>query len=75
MVQWAEWFSKIETKPLSDEQARSVIIMEDRNLLVAAAGSGKTSTIVAKAGYAIAANYCDANDILVMSFNAEQLHP
>lgn len=70
MVRWEDWFSKIEARPLSDEQVRSVIVMEDRNLLVAAAGSGKTSTIVAKVGYAVAAGYCKPNDILVLSFNS-----
>jgi DNA helicase-4 len=64
----AEWLSKVEEKPLTKELARSVIIMEDRNLFVAAAGSGKTSTIIAKAAYAIEARYCKPNEILILSF-------
>ena len=66
---WDEWFQKIETSPLTAEQARSVVIMEDRNLLVASAGSGKTSTLVAKAGYAIAKGYCNADEVLILTFN------
>ncbi len=64
----AQWIREMD---LTEEQARSVIIMEDRNLLVAAAGSGKTSTIVAKAAYAIEAGYCKPNEILVLSFNKD----
>ena len=64
----AEWIREMR---LTEEQARSVIIMEDRNLLVAAAGSGKTSTILAKATYAIEAGYCKLNEILILSFNKD----
>ncbi len=64
----AQWIREMD---LTEEQARSVIIMEDRNLLVAAAGSGKTSTIVAKAAYAIEAGYCKPNEILILSFNKD----
>ena len=43
------FFDRVEVQPLTDEQRRAVVIDEDRNLVVAAAGSGKTSVIVAKA--------------------------
>lgn len=45
-----QFFDQVESTPLTDEQRISSIIFEDRNLLVAAAGSGKTSTIVGKVG-------------------------
>ena len=35
----------------------------------AAAGSGETSTIVAKAAYAIAKGYCQPSELLVLTFN------
>lgn len=68
---WSEWFARVEKTPLTDEQARAAVIMEDRNLLIAAAGSGKTSTIVAKAAYAIAKGYCQPNELLVLTFNTK----
>ena len=43
--------------------------MEDRNLLVAAAGSGKTSAIVGKIGYLLKKQYCPPSQILIMAFN------
>lgn len=69
LKEWAGWLAKVEKAPLTDEQARAVIVMEDRNLLVAAAGSGKTSTIVAKAAYAVAKGYCKPGELLILTFN------
>ncbi len=70
------FFDAVEKSPLTEEQRRAAIIMEDRNLLVAAAGSGKTSAIVGKIGYILKKRYCADSQILVMAFNrkaAEEL--
>lgn len=69
LMTWRDWFAQIEKTPLTEEQAKASVIMEDRNLLIAAAGSGKTSTIVAKAAYALAKGYCEAGELLVLTFN------
>ena len=56
--------SRIEARPLTEEQRKAVVVDERRNLVVAAAGSGKTSVIVAKAGWLLRKvtdtrpNYC-----------------
>lgn len=47
------FFDTVEKQPLTSLQRRSVILDERRNLIVAGAGTGKTSVIVAKAGYLI----------------------
>src|SRR5690606_8152693 len=47
------FFDSIENTPLTDEQARAVICSDNRVLLVASAGSGKTSTIIARAGWTV----------------------
>ena len=39
--------------PLTDDQRRAIVVDEENCLLVAGAGTGKTSTIVGKAGYLI----------------------
>lgn len=66
---WSQFFHRVERNKLSDEQAIAIITHEDANLLIAAAGSGKTSTLVAKAGYAVAKGYVEPNEILALAFN------
>ena len=63
------FFDKVEKSPLTDEQARAVVCFDNRVLLVASAGSGKTSTMVAKAGYALAKGYFTADRMLLLAFN------
>ncbi len=64
-------FNSLEKYPLSDEQMRAAVIDEDRNLLIAAAGSGKTSSIVAKAIYLIASGLASPGQILVLAYNKD----
>jgi DNA helicase-4 len=66
-----DFFDTVESKPLTDLQRRSVILDERRNLVVAGAGTGKTSVIVAKAGYLIESGKCKPEDILLLAFNAD----
>ena len=65
------YFDTVESKPLTDLQRRSVIMDERRSLVVAGAGTGKTSVIVAKAGYLIESGKCKPEDILLLAFNAD----
>ena len=65
-----EFFDSVESTPLTIEQRRASVVMEDRNLLVASAGSGKTSTVVAKVGYALMRGLVRPEEILVVAFNA-----
>lgn len=66
-----DFFNKIESSPLTDEQARAVVCFENRIQLVASAGSGKTSTMVAKAGYALHRQICTPEAILLLAFNTK----
>lgn len=65
------FFAQVEKSPLTEEQAKAVICFDNRVLLVASAGSGKTSTMVAKAGYALKKGYFDAEKILLLAFNKD----
>ena len=71
LVRSREFFDKIETRPLTDEQRRSVVVNEDRNLVVAAAGSGKTSVIVAKAGWLLQKSYRRPSELLLLAFASD----
>ena len=61
-------FDRIEARPLTDEQRRAVVVDERRNLVVAAAGSGKTSVIVAKAGWLVRRGYRKPSELLLLAF-------
>jgi DNA helicase-4 len=63
------FFDMVEKTPLTQEQATAVACFDSRVLLVASAGSGKTSTMVAKAGYALKQGYFAADRILLLAFN------
>lgn len=63
------FFESIEKTPLTEEQARAVVCFDNRVLLVASAGSGKTSTIVAKAGWTVRQGIARAEEILLLAFN------
>lgn len=63
------FFDSIERTPLSDEQANAVICFENRVQVLAAAGSGKTSVMVAKAAYAVDRNLVKPERVLLLAFN------
>ena len=58
----------VESRPLTGEQRRAVVVDDDRNLAVAAAGSGKTSVMVAKAGWLLERGACLAEEVLLLAF-------
>jgi DNA helicase-4 len=65
----SNFFDSVEQTPLTKEQRIASIVMQDRNLLVAAAGSGKTSTVVGKIGYALLKGLIKREEVLVLAFN------
>ena len=64
-----DFFQSVETSPLTPEQERAVVCFDNRMLVIASAGSGKTSTMVAKAGYAVHRGLIPADRILMLAFN------
>lgn len=63
--------SRVEKRPLNEEQARSVICFDNRVQSLASAGSGKTSTMVSKAIYAIHREFFRPQEIVMLAFNKE----
>ncbi len=66
---WSHLFDIVEATPLTPEQRKAVVDFENRNLLVAAAGSGKSSTIVAKIAYAVRKGLVLPEEVLALAFN------
>lgn len=65
------FFDSVEASPLTDEQADACICMDDAVQIVAAAGSGKTSTMVAKTGYVLHQGLAKPEQILLLAFNTD----
>ena len=60
--------SNIEGKSLDAQQRKAVVIDEDNNLIIAGAGSGKTTTIAGKVKYLTERLNLDKSKILLISF-------
>ena len=63
------FFDTIETSPLTNEQAEAVVCFDNRVQVLAAAGSGKTSVMVARAAYAVSRGFVAPDRILLLAFN------
>jgi len=55
-ARFQNYFDFVESNPLTKKQQEAVLTDERANLIIAGAGSGKTSVIVAKIGYLLAKN-------------------
>ena len=64
----AKFFDTIETYPLTTRQREAVASDEDATLVIAGAGTGKTSTILAKIGLLLVTGQCAPKEILAISF-------
>ena len=63
------YFETVEANPLTERQKEAVIVDEANNLILAGAGSGKTSVVVAKIGYLLKQRYAAPDQILVLAYN------
>ena len=68
LAQYADFFSTVESSPLNPAQARAVVNGEQSLLVLAGAGSGKTSVLVARAGWLLASGEAVADQILLLAF-------
>ncbi|MCS2163177.1 DNA helicase IV [Scandinavium sp. H11S7] len=68
LTQYAAFFQGIESSPLNDAQARAVVNGERSLLVLAGAGSGKTSVLVARAGWLLTRGEAAADQILLLAF-------
>ncbi len=66
--EYADFFAHIESSPLNLAQARAVVNGESSLLVLAGAGSGKTSVLVARAGWLLARGEASASQILLLAF-------
>lgn len=67
---YKDLFENIEGNQLNNQQIDAIVNDEDNTLVIAGAGTGKTSTIVGKVKYLLEAGLAQKEDILVLVFNA-----
>ncbi|HPH04088.1 MAG TPA: UvrD-helicase domain-containing protein, partial [Spirochaetota bacterium] len=70
LERYSGFFDTVEKNPLTQLQRRAVVIHDDNTLVVAGAGAGKTSVILAKTGYLLKKNLVTPGTILLLAYNA-----
>ena len=65
---YKSFFDNIEGKKLDNQQRTAIVTDEDNNLIIAGAGSGKTTTIVGKVNYILKKYNISPSEILLISF-------
>ena len=69
LSRYRRFFDDLDGRSLSDQQREACIRLEDNNVLVASAGSGKSATMVGKVAYVLAKQLQRPDEILVLAFN------
>ncbi len=71
LEKYADFFQQVESSPLNPSQARAVVNGEDSLLVLAGAGSGKTSVLVARAGWLLQRGEATEDQILLLAFGRQ----
>ncbi|KQN47842.1 DNA helicase IV [Serratia sp. Leaf50] len=69
--QHRDFFDSVEATPLNNSQCRAVVNGEDSVLVLAGAGSGKTSVLVARAGWLLLRQEALPEQILLLAFGRQ----
>ncbi len=69
LVKHKELFDNLFPNPLTQEQRLSIVDDSYRTLVIASAGSGKTTTLVSKYAFLLAEELAAPKEILVLAFN------
>ena len=68
LTEFQVFFDQVESNPLTDKQRRACVIDEQHNLVLAGAGTGKTSTMIGRAGYLLQSEIAHPQEILMLAF-------
>jgi DNA helicase IV len=63
-------FDRVESYPLTERQRRAIVTNDNANLIIAGAGTGKTSTIVGKVDFLIRHQLARPEEILLLAYNS-----
>lgn len=68
LKKYNSFFDNIEGRKLDSQQRTAIVTDEDNNIVIAGAGSGKTTTIVGKVNYIVERYKIPPEEILLISF-------
>ncbi len=68
LAEFQSFFDLVESNPLTDNQRKACVIDEQNNLVLAGAGTGKTSTMIGRAGYLVKSGKAPAEKILMLAY-------
>ncbi|KDN26943.1 DNA helicase IV [Vibrio fortis] len=68
---WEVLFAQCESSPLNLSQQYAVLMNDDHNLILAGAGSGKTSVLTARVAYLLQSHQAHAEEMLLLAFGRE----
>ncbi|MFE0584324.1 DNA helicase IV [Pantoea vagans] len=71
LARYQSFFASVESTPLNQSQCEAVVNGEDSLLVLAGAGSGKTSVLVARAGWLMERRLASADQILLLAFGRQ----
>ncbi|RGP37096.1 UvrD-helicase domain-containing protein [Pseudotabrizicola alkalilacus] len=71
LARWEQFLDQVESKPLTLEQRRAVLSDEDATLVLAGAGSKKTSVITAKAAHLLKSGIRSVDEILPLAYGKD----
>jgi DNA helicase-4 len=64
-------FDSIEQHPLTEAQRRACVIADDNNLVLAGAGTGKTSVVLGRIAYLLMSQLAEPAEILALAYNRD----
>jgi len=68
LKKYSSFFDDIEGIKLDNQQRTAIVTNEDNNIVIAGAGSGKTTTAIGKVNYVVDRYKTKPNEILLISF-------
>jgi len=68
LLNYQPFFDAVESNPLTLRQRRACIIDDNNNLLLAGAGTGKTSVMVGRAGYLLNSQQAKHHELLLLAY-------
>ncbi|WP_171045704.1 UvrD-helicase domain-containing protein [Pseudoalteromonas rubra] len=71
LSRYEAFFDTVCGHPMTQSQRRACVVQDERQLLLAGAGTGKTSVMVAKAAYLLYSEQAQAEQVLMLAYGKE----